>query len=368
MKTITQNLQKELKIKLKSADEIWVAVALLTNKGLEFIQNNLSKNVKQHYVLGIDLPTDPVALETLFEQQFLSDVTVKMFYNQEFYHPKVYIVRSKQSYAAFVGSANCTGNALFSNIEMSFIITSQADCIELLNWYEMIDSNSTSLTPKFISDYRSTYDLRLAKMKEDQKQAKKLKEALKKEYEVTMVSRNTLIRKLKKYREGINYENDKRQRLEDIEDLKISLDYPYFNKVNIDDFFRNHALGHLISIPKPTLKEEKSRFKKMLLFLTDESIDVSVRFDRAFSGDLYIRGVAEATITKILTLHRPEKYSVNNNKINTVLKKYGIDFPKRISPGEKYKATNRFLIEICKETGIDDLSILDFYLFTAANE
>lgn len=368
MKNITQNLQSELKSKLKTADEIWVAVALMTKKGLEFIQENLPANAKQNYVLGVDLPTDPLALDILCKQQLLSDVAVKMFYNQEFYHPKVYIIKSKKTYIAFVGSANCTKSGLFSNIELSFTITNQSDCEELLSWYKTIYDKSTILSDKFIKDYKKNYEARLVKKEEDEEFAKEAKEKLKEEYEVTMLSRNALIKRLKKYRESVNYTKDKKQREEDIEDLKKSLDYPYFNSVNIDAFFNNYALGHLISIPKPTLKKEKSRFKKMLLVLTDETSDVSIRFNRAFNGDLYIKGVAEATITKILTLHQPKKYGVNNDKISSVLKKYGIDFPKRISKGEKYKATNKFLIELCNETGIDDLSILDYYLYKAANE
>ena len=368
MKAFTQNLQSELKSKLKTADEVWVAVALITKKGLEFIQENLPDNAKQNYVLGVDLPTDPLALDILCKQQILQDVSVKMFYNQEFYHPKVYIIKSKKTYTAFVGSANCTRSGLFSNIELSFTITNQSDCEELLNWYQSINDKSAPLTDKFIKEYKESYEARVNIKMEDEALVNEAKERLQEEYEVTMLSRNALIKRLKKYRESVNYTKDKKQRLEDIEDLKKSLDYPNFNSVNIDAFFNNYALGHLIPIPKPTLKKEKSRFKKMLLVLTDETIDISIRFNRAFNGDLYIRGVAVATITKILTLHQPKKYGVNNDKISSVLKKYGIDFPKRISKGEKYKATNKFLIELCNETGIDDLSILDYYLYEAANE
>lgn len=367
MKTITQNLQSELKSKLKTADEIWVAVALMTKKGLEFIQENLSENAKQNYVLGVDLPTDPLALDILYKQR-LKNVSVKMFYKQEFYHPKVYIIKSKKTYTAFVGSANCTKSGLFSNIELSFTITSQSDCIELLTWYKAIDDKSASLTYKFIKDYRLTYNARLLKKVEDEKSAKKSKEKLKEEYEVVMRSRKALIKKLIKYRNNPDYKKTKRIRKGNINDIRRSLDYPNFQAIDVEEFFSIWELGHLIAIPKPTIIAEIGRFRQMLRVLTDETLDIAVRVDRALKGDLRIRGVAVATITKILTIHNPKKYSIKNDKIDSILEKYGIEFPKRISEGEKYKATNKFLIEICNETGIDDLSILDFYLFTAANE
>ncbi|MEO6175645.1 MAG: phospholipase D family protein [Flavobacterium circumlabens] len=368
MKTITQNLQSELKSKLKTADEVWIAVALMTKKGLEFIQENLPDNTKQNYVLGVDLPTDPLALEILCKQQLLQDVSVKMFYNQEFYHPKVYIIKSKEIFTAFVGSANCTKSGLFSNIELSFTITNQSDCTELLDWYKSVDSKSASLTDKFIQDYRLIYKTRLIKKEEDEVLAKKSKEKLKEEYEVTMLSRKELISALKKYRKSIEYSITKRKRNQDIVEIKESIDYPFFNNINVDEFFNLWELGHLIAIPKPTIKTEISRFKSLLLVLIDDNIDISVRINRALKGDLKIRGVGEALISKILTTHDPQKYFVKNNKIDSVLERYGIELPKRISIGEKYKATNKFLIEICEETGIDDLAILDYYLYIEANE
>lgn len=368
MKSITQNLQRELKSHLKNADEIWIAVALLTKKGLEFLQENLPKSAKQNYLLGVDLPTDPDALAILCKQQLLNDVSVRMYYNREFYHPKVYIIRTKRKLVAFVGSANCTTNGLFSNIELSFIITNQTECIELLNWFKRVELSSSTLKATFIEEYRLTYRARFLRKKEDEKLAKAAKEKLKEEYEATMSSRKALIKKIKRYRANKNYTRDKEKRFEDIRDLKKSLDYPNFNNVDIDAFFENYALGHLIAIPKPTLKKEKVKFKKMLQVLTDDSIDVSIRFNRAFKGDLYIRGVGVATITKILTLHNPREYCVSNDKIDSVLNEYGIEFPSRISKGDRYKATNKFLLEICNETDIDDLSILDYYLYTAANE
>jgi HKD family nuclease len=368
MKTITQNLQSELKSKLKTAEEIWVAVALMTKKGLEFIQENLPENAKQNYVLGVDLPTDPLALDILFKQQNLSDVTVKMFYNQEFYHPKVYIIKSKKAFTAFVGSANCTQSGLFANIEMSFTITNQSDCEELLNWYMTITARSAILTEKFIKEYKKSYEARKLKKEEDEELAEKLKEKLKEEYEAVMHSRKALIKKLIKHRNGPDYNEIKKTRKRNIRDIKTTLDYPEFKNINVEEFFKIWDLGHLIAIPKPTIVAEIKRFRLLLKTLTDDTLDVAVRVDRALKGDLKIRGVGEALITKVLTVHNPKKYFVKNNKIDIVLERFGLELPKRISKGEKYKATNNFIIKLCEETGIDDLSILDYYLYEAANE
>src|SRR5690606_3694829 len=142
----------------------------------------------------------------------------------------------------------------------------------------------------------------------------------------------------------------------DIKELRESLDYPTFKNIDVDKFFSLWQLGHLISIPMPTLKREIKKFRKVLKFLCDDSIDVSSRYNEVLSGSLKIRGVGEATISKILTIHDPSKYAVRNDKINRVLTDYGIEIPKRISAGEKYKAVNNFLVELSKESKMDNLA------------
>lgn len=366
MKSIIQNLGNELKSHLQKADEIWVAVALMTISGLNFIQENIKKDAKQNYILGIDLPTDPAVLESLYKEQLLKNVSVKIFYKQEFYHPKVYIVKCGEVITALVGSANCTGNGLSSNVEMSFIINNPSDCDELLSWYKGIDSKSAELTLKFISEYKETYKQRILKKNQDEELAEELKEKIKEEYEVTMLSRTELIDNLNKFRKSVDYRIAKLSREKNIDDLKATIDYPNFNNIDVDGFFKIQQLGHIIGIPKPTIKREIDRFKELLTVLTDDSIDIGKRIDRAISGDLNIRGVKGALISKILTIHDPEKYFVQNNKINSVLNKYGIQFPKKMSDGEKYKAKNKFLLEIIKETGIKDFAVLDYYLYHEA--
>ena len=141
MGVVCNNLGQELKSLLNKADEIWVAVALISEYGLNFIQKNSPKGIKQNYLLGIDLPTDPKALIKLSNQQTLSDVNVGMYTEMQFYHPKVYIVRTRKLFTAFVGSANCTKRGLSSNIEMSVLITNQEECKRLLDWYEILNAN-----------------------------------------------------------------------------------------------------------------------------------------------------------------------------------------------------------------------------------
>ena len=368
MKKITQHLTADLKNALKSADEIWVAVALMTYQGLKSIQESLPIKCQQNFILGTDLPTEPKVLEYLYENGFKALVNASIYIDKPFYHPKVYIVKSKSNYIAFVGSANCTKNGLEANIEMSVIITDENECKELINWFKNLEGQTKKLTQTFIDDYKKDYKARKDQNKEDEKLAKEIKNRLRKEAEATMKSRAELIKILKADRKSSGYIQVKKDRKAVLNDIRKSLDYPDFNKIDLESFFQIHELGHILSIPKPTLLREIKKFKQMLELLANENIDVAERVDKTIKGNLAIRGVKEALISKVLTIHKPDLYYVKNGKSESALKKFGIELPRKLSKGEQYKATCKFLIEICTETGIDDLSILDHYLYLLANE
>ncbi|PTM08200.1 MAG: hypothetical protein DA408_20995 [Bacteroidetes bacterium] len=102
--------------------------------------------------------------------------------------------------------------------------------------------------------------------------------------------------------------------------------------------------------------------------LTNEELDVAERYDEALTGDLAMYGVKDALISKVLTIHNPKKYFIKNGKSDTTLQNYGLELPRGISAGEKYKATCAFLIDVCKDSGIDDLAVLDYYLYLEAEE
>jgi HKD family nuclease len=366
MNKISQHLLPDLKLAFKSADEIWVAVALMTSHGLSFIRSSIPDQCKQNYILGTDLPTDPKVLEILYKDEFKELINTSIHVESSFYHPKVYIIKSENYYVAYVGSANCTKSGLESNIELSVIINNQDECSELINWYKKLEIRSKKLTEAFIDEYKTKYKSRKDRNREDEKVAKSLKSKLKEEAQVTLKKRADLINKLKEYRQESNYAQVKAGRHEVVRDVRKSLDYPNFMILDIEAFFKIGELGHILSLPKPTIKKEIEKFVKMLRYLTDESIDIVERVDETTSGNLVIRGVKEALISKVLTIHNPDLYYVHNGKSVSALKKYGFVLPKNLTKGEQYKATCRFLVEICKETGIEDLSILDYYLYELA--
>src|SRR5436190_1639091 len=161
MTLISSNLSQDLRRELKDADELWVAVGLLNNSGLLFILDKVSKACKLNFIVGIDLPTDPKALSKLLSLKGKRIINARVL-TDDFFHPKVYIIRSTRKLTAFVGSANCTMGGLEDNIEMTVGARDNVLCNSLIKWFEKsLIPNSQPLTTDFIKDYKPKYDNRI---------------------------------------------------------------------------------------------------------------------------------------------------------------------------------------------------------------
>lgn len=359
---LIKKLDIELAKAAKTADEVWVAVGLLNSNGLNQILNNLKNDCIQNFLIGIDLPTEPKALRTLLQ----TGANVKI-YDKEYFHPKMYLFRMGTSFVAFVGSANCTTGGLSNNVELSFSISDKINCQELQNWFDKLFASSEIVTTAFLDDYQAKYAERLKRKKEDALLATKAKKRLKEEAEIILIDRKEFIKMLKGYRERKSYVTEKDNKSISVKQIRQSLDYENnFKNIDLEHFFSIWDLGHLIPIYKPAIKREIKTFTAMLRMLCNEKLDISFRYDKAFSGDLSLKGVGENIISKVLAVHRPDTYFVKNGKSESTLQQYGLVLPRGLSKGDKYKATCHYLRQACKEAKIDDLTILDYYLYLEA--
>jgi HKD family nuclease len=368
MNKVVTNLSNDIHTELRKADEIWVAVALMNKGGLDFLLKNVKRDCRQNYLIGLDLPTDPKALERLNELQLKSDISVRIYSDNEYFHPKLYLIKKSKRYSAFVGSANCTGGGLFENIELTSYITDQETCKELTKWFEQYFHIAKPLTTPFIEQYQNVYDLRQERKKKELKIAQKEKQILNEEYKATLSEKSEFLKILKQYQKKLDYKDVVIDRHKTIQRLKKAINYPRFQKPDIDSYFSEWELGHLIAIAVPKIKRNISGLKKLLKYLCDETIDIATRYDRALNGDLKVEGVSKAFISKILVAHRPNLYYVKNNKTERALKKYGIHFPRGLSDGERYKITCKFLRQVCRDTNIKDLAVLDYYLYLEGSD
>lgn len=179
---IVTKLSESLLPKLKAADELWIAVGLINRGGLAFILDNIPTNCALNFLLGVDLPTDPDALRKLNELQLKSNAKVRLFTDKEFYHPKVYLTRSSNTFSALVGSANCTGGGLDKNVELTIQVGDQTICAHLKSWFDSTFDRAKPLTDSYVKTYRARYAERRRRRSEDEKAARHEKKALTKRW------------------------------------------------------------------------------------------------------------------------------------------------------------------------------------------
>jgi hypothetical protein len=368
MAAIITNLSTSLIKDIKVADEIWIAVALLSSDGLSFLMDNLKQDCKQNYVVGVDLPTDPKALKKLNELQFKIGINVRIYAEKTYFHPKLYLTKSNGKYSAFVGSANCTNGGLHKNVELTTHTTDQKTGSQLLNWFEGYFMMGRPLTTAFIKKYQTEYAKRVERKRKEEQSAKKGKQVLNQEYEATLSEKNLFYKILRYYRRKVDYNAVVTERKNSVNTLRKDLDYPHFHKLQIDSYFGQWALGHLIPIAIPAVKRNLPQLKKLLEYLKNETVDISIRIDRTLTGNLKTEGVSIAFITKFLAIHKPDLYFVKNKKTELALRKYGLLLPRGLTAGEKYKIMCIFLRQVCKETNIKNLTVLDYYLYLEGNK
>ncbi|XLS30294.1 phospholipase D family protein [Flavobacteriaceae bacterium M23B6Z8] len=156
-------MQKVLRLKseferiVHRADEILVASAMLTLDGVGYFDNR-KKDCIFNVLVGIDLPTQPKALQKLLDDSIHAKVhNIK----GQFFHPKVYLFRNDEHWTGFVGSGNCTKGGIESNLEMTLKTADENVTADLVKWFNLYyQKHGTNLTQEFIDDYEVLFSAR----------------------------------------------------------------------------------------------------------------------------------------------------------------------------------------------------------------
>tara|TARA_R110002051_G_scaffold308361_2_gene380101 strand:- start:877 stop:2151 length:1275 start_codon:yes stop_codon:yes gene_type:complete len=166
-------LESEFKKFIRKADEICIAVAMLTDYGIELFDDR-DEDCAFEMLVGYDLPTQPSALQKLLDDQ----VETKIYdVKNQFFHPKLYLFRIEEDWTAFLGSGNCTKGGLQTNIELSLKIEDPNTVQELLDWYETYYKLGTNLEQEWLDEYRLFFAERSDKEKELRSITKQFKKA-----------------------------------------------------------------------------------------------------------------------------------------------------------------------------------------------
>lgn len=364
MTSISSTLSTDLKTELKKADEIWIAVGLLNNSGLQFILDTVTKSCILNFIVGIDLPTDPKALSKLLSLKGKRRVTAKIL-TEDFFHPKVYIIKSQRQSISFVGSANCTMGGLKENIEMSIVTKDSTVCKNLIDWFEKkLLPNSQPLTADFIKDYKPKYDNRIKRRKKEKEEIQGLKEKEEVKAQANIKARAKLILALQRVRKSKDYIQKVKDRQSVVRQLRKCLDYPNFKSIDLKTFFSIKELGTIVPIRvKAKILADRTKFAELMKLICNEQIPIKDRIDEALNGKFSIANVGEGFISKVLVTHNSKKYYLHNKVFTDKLRPFGLELPRGLSFGEKYELTRDILQLILKETSIEDFATFDHYIW-----
>jgi hypothetical protein len=275
------------------------------------------------------------------------------------FHPKVYLIKKRNTYVAFVGSANCTNGGLNSNIELSLCIDNQNTCTEIKRWFEKHMGDAIALSSSFLKDYELDYK----KKKQDYERAKSL---LEKQYRT--LGKHNLISQLKDFKDGNDYEHTIQERKDDMVILKKLLNN-YKNDNFFDkngDFYRflnKRALGGMTLFNKNEIFASTNTAKIQQIISICESggkKDIEEVYNEATSIDA--DGISYGTIAKILTTLYPNRYFNFNKGIKDVCESFGINLD--IENGKDYKDMCKEFNAIKNDVDFDDFAILDIAIYS----
>ena len=111
-------------------------------------------------------------------------------------------------------------------------------------------------------------------------------------------------------------------------------------KQKFEEYYKIGAGRHSFNqIYRDRITRDIERFRNMLLYLLDESVDITERLNEILNknGKYYIQGVGKALVTSFLFDFNPNKYCIWNNKVEAGLGRIGwLPEKKGVTKGEYY--------------------------------
>jgi HKD family nuclease len=165
-------LLERVRASIRQAKEFAFGMALISRSGLDLIEQDLRGCLERRgggrILIGIDLPTEPEAIERLYklQQEFLSQLQIRIFQSspRRFFHPKLSVFRSRQGQlTAIVGSANLTNGGLVENYEVSTFIDEQFAARACLAFFDenFKGGYARRVDSTWLDRYKSVFDQRL---------------------------------------------------------------------------------------------------------------------------------------------------------------------------------------------------------------
>lgn len=364
MSQIVQHLNLEIQKCISTAKEANIAVALTSTFGVDVL-SSAPKGCSVRIITGVNLPTPTDVLNNL-RDSYGSKARVYL-QPRTFYHPKVYLITNNDdSLVAFIGSGNFTSGGLKDNIELSYKVTNQEECQELLKWFNSIYEQAEEITDSFLKEYRTYY----AKWQSVKKEQSSDIEEIQNKLNTIRANTDAIKKELIKLRASADYTNMVKARKKDVKDIRAAIDYKNnFKDFDVDAFLGILPLGHVI----PTYKQSQikavknGKMQKLCHMLCDDSISIEERYRLAVT-DYKVAGCGCNVITKILCVHKPKEYMLWNSVSKGFMDYTQVSFDRGTKEWNQYKQLCQLFKHLCQEIDIEDFAVLDELLYRAMEE
>lgn len=242
---IPTDFKSHIESEIRKAKELWIASAMISNKGWNFIQKNIPISAQQNFLIGIDLSTEPSVFESILKRL---DINARIYQNAFTFHPKVYIIQKQNlEYVAFIGSSNTTSWGLEKNIEMNYKIIDQEECLKLIKWFDNLWDFGQLVTKPFLEDYKIRFKRVKFKSKEIENEVKEIEKDLSSNNSQFFDKRHHDV--FEKIYHDINSENLKEIR-KSVRNKLLELHkliYPQFKNYGLINLHSHHSKRELVS-------------------------------------------------------------------------------------------------------------------------
>jgi HKD family nuclease len=166
-----RQLVTKVQRELASAQQFQVATAMVSVAGVEWIHRSIEQCMEKggsgRILFGIDLPSDPKAIERLRDiaTEYSGQLELKYFrpLKNRIFHPKLFLFRTRSGKtSAIIGSSNLTGGGLTENYEANVWVQTSALANELADYFDehFEGAYSSRVTSEWIASYRKEWQQR----------------------------------------------------------------------------------------------------------------------------------------------------------------------------------------------------------------
>jgi HKD family nuclease len=152
---------------LGRASEFYLGMALVTKSGLNlilpWIERSLERQGHGQVLFGVDLPTDPDAIQRLCALQirYKENFEVRRFQpGRRFFHPKVSVFIGRSgARTAIIGSSNLTGGGLSENYETNVFLNERRVVQDFLDYFEehFQGAHARRVDQRWLDQYRQLW-------------------------------------------------------------------------------------------------------------------------------------------------------------------------------------------------------------------